>query len=349
MEHANIIYTPIDQQINKLISQGLIINDIDFAKHELQLYGYSNLIKSYRDPYTYTIDNHKRYRSGITFEHIHSLYIMDKNLRNAVMASMLDLEEYIKEAAADVISASFGIRQDQYLNYRNYANKRKRSPRFSLPGILDTLKKTIDTDKDPIFHYQSKYGFVPPWILFKGIYLSTIVNFIDQFKSAEKNSLIAKLYNTSALDISEKDLSALMMDTLFICLEYRNLAAHDGRIYNHESSYRPRFTSFNKTVHHGFSFLLFLLDHFNYKAPFSNLEKTLLYQLNRHCGAFPEDITYLGQILNINITPIETVWTTPNSSIYHQEPTCSGLKNPTQIELSVAKSNGLRPCKRCCK
>lgn len=35
---------------------------------------------------------------------------------------MLDLEEHIKECAADVVAVSFGIHQDDYLKYRNYQN-----------------------------------------------------------------------------------------------------------------------------------------------------------------------------------------------------------------------------------
>lgn len=70
MENEAPIYATIDEQIEKLKKQGLIIDDIDFAKTELSLYGYSNLIKSYRDPYTIVSDGKKFYRSGITFEQI---------------------------------------------------------------------------------------------------------------------------------------------------------------------------------------------------------------------------------------------------------------------------------------
>lgn len=44
METNKIIYTAVDDQIKKLKNQGLIINNEEFAKSELQLYGYSNLI-----------------------------------------------------------------------------------------------------------------------------------------------------------------------------------------------------------------------------------------------------------------------------------------------------------------
>ena len=100
------------------------------AKDALSLYGYSNLIKSYRDPYTIIVDGKKMYRSGVSFNQLVSLYLLDKNLRNSVMAAMIDLEEHIKEAAADVVAHSFGTHPNDYLNFRNYSNKRKRKYRF---------------------------------------------------------------------------------------------------------------------------------------------------------------------------------------------------------------------------
>lgn len=83
MEKQKILYATAEEQIEKLKRQGLIIDDPAFAKAELELYGYSNLIKSYRAPYTIVSDEGKKtYRSGITFEQVLSLYILDKNLRN---------------------------------------------------------------------------------------------------------------------------------------------------------------------------------------------------------------------------------------------------------------------------
>ena len=52
-------------------------------------------------------------------------------MRNSVIAAMLDLEEHIKEAAADVIAKSFDVNQNDYLLYKNYQNKRKYKSRFT--------------------------------------------------------------------------------------------------------------------------------------------------------------------------------------------------------------------------
>ena len=157
-----IYYSTPEDQLKKLISQNLTIYDQDHALAGLRLFGYSNLIKSYRDPYILKSDDTIMYRDGVSFEQISSLYFFDKALRNTVMASMQDLEEHIKEIAANVIAQSFGVDPSSYLQYRNYQNKRKRKERFSLNGILHTMNEALTTDKEPIHHYMEKYGSVPP-------------------------------------------------------------------------------------------------------------------------------------------------------------------------------------------
>lgn len=345
--------TLVEQQLQKLLSQNLTINDMEYARNCLKLYGYSNLIKSYRAPYIVRENDSITYRSGVTFEQVCSLYILDKNLRNAVMASMQDLEERIKEAASSVIYDAFSANQKQYLSFKNYVNKKKRKKRFTLGGILDTLNNTLDTDKNPIYHYKIKYGNVPPWILFKSIYFSTIVNFIDLFKTPQKNDMVNSLYDFKELNpnLSIDKQRMLMMDTLYICLDYRNMAAHGGRIYNHNSKYTLHINEiFGPNTHttiKGFSQLLFLLSLFEYSAPYDRLQQALTTELNRHCSQFPQDVTYLGQILNIDIYPIQHVYISPKSKIYHFDRHCCGLKNATEINLETAEEMGYLPCKKC--
>ena len=348
---AVINYTTPDQQIEKLKKQNLIIEDEDAAKDILSLYGYSNLIKSYREPYTHISNGQKVYRSGVTFGQIYSLYILDKELRNAVFASMLDLEEHIKEAAADVVASSFGTEPIDYLNFRNYQNKKKRKDRFTLTKIIQKMNDTLQTDKDPIHHYQQVHGIVPPWILFKSIYFTTMNNFIDKFKSPEKDKMVDKLYNLSSLGLSPEAGRMLMMDTLFISQEYRNIAAHGGRTYSYSCNSNLRiseiFTNGQPVPASGFSQLLFLLDMLEYDSPYRSLHYVLYKEVNRHCNLYPQDVTYLGQILNMDIVPRTVVYVTESSSKFHANPYCSGIQNVRQIELEDAKTQGYIPCKRC--
>lgn len=344
----DIQYTTAEQQIEKLKSQHLNIENEALAKEALTLYGYSNLIKSYREPYTIISDNQKIFRTGVSFEQICSLYILDKNLRNAVMAAMLDLEEHLKEAAANVIAVSFGVHQNDYLQYRNYQNKKKRKYRFTLPAILDTLKSALNTDKNPIYHYQNVHGIVPPWILFKSIYFSTIINFIDLFKANEQKALVSHLYDTANINIPIQKLSELMMDTLFICLNYRNRAAHGGRIYNYVCDIELHSSNYINYSVRGFSQLLALLELLKYKNPYQRLSKALQQEINRHCSSFPSDVTYLGQTLNMNIESVQLVYVSERSKKYHFDQHCSGIQNTKLLELSEAEKRGYKPCKRCC-
>lgn len=351
MEH--IIYTTPEEQVKKLKSQNLIVDDEDRAIKILYTYGYSNLIKSYREPYIIRLDNSISYRSGVTFDQIFSLYMLDKDLRNAVIASMLDLEEHIKEQASDVVATSFGIHPDEYLGYRNFRNKRKRKERFALPNILKTMRKTLDTDKDPIHHYNTMHGIVPPWILFKSVYFSTIINYIDQFKKKEQIQLAHKLYNTSTLKIDESQAVNLMMDTLYLASDYRNLAAHGGRIYNYASRNRLRIDDMladsSPLSNAGLNQLLIALGFLSYGAPAKHLQNILHHQLSRHCNRYPQDITYLGKTLNIDIVQKPVVFTSNHSNKFHKLPYCSGLKNAQEMDYEEAKSKGYIPCKRCAK
>ncbi len=346
-----ILYTTPKEQLQKLKSQNLIIEDEALAEDVLNLFGYSNLIKSYREPYMIVSNGHKIYRSGVTFNQLLSLYILDKNLRNSVMAAMIDLEEHIKEVSANVIAHSFGTQPEEYLDFRNYSNKRKRKYRFTLKGILETLNATLDTDKDPIHHYKTEHGIVPPWILFKSVYFSTMVNYIDQFKIAQKNEMIDKLYNLANLQIDYVAARKLLIDTLSICMEYRNLAAHGGRTYNYICHSLLRadeiFTCDQNISASGFSQLIFILGLLNYKNPCYLLSHALNVEVNRHCNDYPQDVTYLGQILNIDIVPHSIVYVSGTSNKYHTNPYCSGIKNSIPLELDEAKSQNYIPCKRC--
>ena len=227
--------------------------------------------------------------------------------------------------------------------------KRSEKKQFTLSSILNKISKALNTTKDPIFHYKQKYGTVPPWILFKSIYFSDIVNFINLFKPAQRTRLIEKLYDINNLKVENDELPKLMMDSLFICLEYRNLAAHGGRIYNYECKSKLRFADEHSINLYGISELFFALNALKYTAPYNNLSNILSYQITRHCKMYPEDITYLGQLLNMDIQAERIVWMTKGSSKFHSDPHCSGIKNPIELSFAEAEKNGLTPCRRCCK
>lgn len=151
----------------------------------------------------------------------------------------------------------------------------------------------------------------------------------------------------------ESNARMLMMDMLFVCMEYRNNAAHGGRMYD----FLPRntirasqiFSSDYSDFSPQYTDLIALLSTLRYKNPYDQLNYTLTEEINRHCDAFPQDVTYLGQLLNINIEVHNIVHITATSNKYHCNPNCSGIQNTSAVDLSFAIENGYIPCKRCCK
>lgn len=308
MDEKRILYADSEKLIRKLDSQGLIMADREAVKLALDTYGYSNLIKSYRDPFIFTTQEGKKYRNNASYEQIFSLYVFDKMLRNAVMSSMLDLEEYIKMTIAEIIAKDFGTDPENYLAFKNYRNRNKKVERFRLSNLLRSMRECLKITVPPISHYQTKYGCVPPWILFKSIYFSTMVNFIDCFKKEQLDQLIAKLYPDLPAD--QINLKMLLLDTLFMCNEYRNVAAHGGRIYNYKPKSKIRYVEiFNDDrmyISDGISSLLYSLDRISYDKPFVILKTTLDAEINRHCTAFPQDNIYIGEAMSIDIIATDT-------------------------------------------
>lgn len=358
-----IIASTIPNQLEKLKIKGLLISDEPFATEALEIYGYYNVINSYKEPYILINKNEqKHFKPGTTFEQIFSLFQLDHQLRNSVMVAMIDLEEHLRAIAANVISSSFGTNIEIYLNRTNYQNRKIKDPRFSLDRILASLRNVaLANNANPIKYYREKYSNVPPWILFKGIFFNTLVNYIRLFKTDEKDRMIHTVFGIRDNLPIENGVKNLFISTLFLFLDYRNLTAHGGRVYN----YCPKNTLFlseqdikelelfiqnpRVAVHKpGVEQLLFSLQLYRYKSPFNNVIKTLNAELTRHCNDYPNDISFIENITGITVSKSPTVWISNNSKIYHKSPNCGHSKNLYNIAFEDAKKSGFIPCKKCC-
>ena len=122
----------MDEQIEKLLSRGLEINDLDSARRKLTQYGYYNIINSYKNPYLIIENNHKHFKSDTSFEQLFSLFVFDHNLRNAILSAMLALEEHTKALASEVLAYSFGTNEKDYLQWKNFRDRRVSHERFGL-------------------------------------------------------------------------------------------------------------------------------------------------------------------------------------------------------------------------
>ena len=222
------------EQIDLLKTRGLIINDEAFALEKLKEENYYNIINGYKDLFITpgTTDN---FITGTTFEEIYYLYDFDRVLRNILFKQILKVENILRSLIAYSFSETYG--NDNYLKLSNFetlkgsgcSQVRYQQRIEQIQKLLSNLQNDISgaiSKKSYIKHYMLNYGFVPLWVLVNAVSLGRL----SQFYSLMNQSIrikVAKHWN-----IQEEDLNQYIKTLAF----YRNLCAHDERIYNSRCS-----------------------------------------------------------------------------------------------------------------
>lgn len=306
-------FTTIDEQIRILKSRNLTFVSEETAAKVLQRFGYYNIINGYKDPYVENMNGEERYHDGITFEQVFSLFACDRAIRNRLMDAMLQIEDNLKTALAYTLGECFSADQSLYLKPENFRAGKNRNGIYQRDELLKKFDKIMHDDAQPIKHYREVHENIPPWILLKGASFGNLVNFIKLQKGPQKNKIISIVYNIPESFVAiSTELKDLFMDTLFVCLDFRNRAAHGGRIYNYKtkSSFR-----FNPILHSrmnvseadyrcgigrtGLSALVQAISLFDNKEPSLALKIACSYFPNKHFELYPDDKTYLDTYLKI--------------------------------------------------
>lgn len=123
------------QQMEKLRSSGLRIEDEEVCRRVLADIGYFPVVNGYqsffRDPST------RVYREGATFGDILALYEFDVELREIMLDALLKVEAKIRSALAYEFCAAYGESQSKYLDARCYATSK--GAKRVLPKLLNML------------------------------------------------------------------------------------------------------------------------------------------------------------------------------------------------------------------
>lgn len=222
-----------DEQVELLKTRGLTINDKEFAIKKLEEGNYYNIINGYKD--LFIIPNTDNFISGSTFEEIYSLYNFDRNLRTTLFKYILNVENTLRSLVAYNFSQRYG--NDNYLKLDNFETLRgsgcteeKYQERIvHIQKLLTNLQKDISgaiTKKEYIKHYILNYGFIPLWVVVNCITLGRLGQFY-RLMSQPVRVAVAQHW-----EIEDEDLSQYIKTLSY----YRNLCAHDERIYNTKSA-----------------------------------------------------------------------------------------------------------------
>lgn len=224
-------FKTIDEQIEILKNRGLIFRDENSAKNILIKNNYYNIINGYKAPFI-TQGTNDNFLSGTTFEEIFCLFTFDKDIKDIFLEYILKVENNLRSFISYYFSMYHG--NDNYLVLNNFDDFSKnqnvtlenRQNRIrNIQDLIGTVHKEIVRtigSKEYINHYILDYGFVPPWVLVNILSFGKLSKFLELMKQKER-ILISQHYG-----ISENELVQFVK----LLAYFRNLCAHDDRIYN---------------------------------------------------------------------------------------------------------------------
>lgn len=166
---------------------------------------------------------------------------MDRNIRSRVMESLEIFESEFKQAVAYTVAEQISDDENQYiLRYhyntgKKYYNSHIQKSVYPVDDLLRQMKYICSAKTQPYKHYREQHGNVPPWILVKKLTFGNLIWWYRLLKNNERESVIAKMFGIPKSFINE-DIRKMFGNILTLLLDYRNTAAHGGRIFNHHSS-----------------------------------------------------------------------------------------------------------------
>lgn len=307
----------IGNQIKQLRDErGLLFNSEEHARDMLTRYGYYEIINGYKDHFMNdSKDDTKGFKTGTTFEHIFSLFELDRHLRESVMNSLELFEANFRQVLAYTIAEKISDDQKTYINRKQYRTGDKYYDRqlhkeiYPVDKLIYTMNAIVNANTDPYKHYREHHGNVPPWILVKKLSFGNLIWWFKLLDSKYSDPIIAKMMNFPEPFISTlPELREVFGSMLTLYLDYRNTAAHGGRIYNHKTKKHalPYLTLLHKNAlkiseadyrrgmgQSQLGIILKTLVMLDNKDPVDELAGSIAYRCREYLKQFPDDEEYL--------------------------------------------------------
>lgn len=231
------------QQLNILRRRNLNIPDGSKAIRILKREGYYNIINGYKDIFLDELLSKQKqsdwYKNDMCFDYIYALYDFDRNFRQILLKYLLKMETAFKTKIAYHFSQKF----KQNFNYLDINNFDPADPQ-RITALIARISKVITDNSEPkdqggqFYHYLDKYKELPLWVLVKKMTLGEIIHFFKALQPDMKESIItevtteyAKIYKIQQPLISDQA-STSFYNMLTFLNQFRNICAHDERLYN---------------------------------------------------------------------------------------------------------------------
>ncbi|HOB54028.1 MAG TPA: Abi family protein [Acidobacteriota bacterium] len=209
----------IEQQVDLLISRGMVIQDRARAARYLAHLNYYRL-RAYWLTFEDAVGtNNHHFRPGIDFQDVLSLYIFDRKLRLLVLEAIERVEVSVRARFAYVLGTRYG--SHSYLDKSYFADS-------SVHGLcLENLREEFDRSRETfIQHYKDKYDdpeMPPIWAACEIMSFGQLSKWFQNLRQRRDRQEIA-----SAFRLNESVLGSFLHHLTHV----RNLAAHHCRVWN---------------------------------------------------------------------------------------------------------------------
>lgn len=217
-------FKTLDEQVKILQSKGLIVSDEQETKDILLRENYF-FINGYRWLFLESTTR-KLFLPGTTFEELYALFQFDRHIRNITFKNLLIIENNLKSITAYNLSSKYGIKEEDYLNAKNFVSDRKRKKQVD--DLLRKMKRQIRVNggqHQATLHYTEKYGYVPMWIAVKVLSFGIVSELYQILKTEDQISIAQDFHATREL----------LVVYFPILANFRNLCAHEDILYEHKA------------------------------------------------------------------------------------------------------------------
>jgi abortive infection bacteriophage resistance protein len=209
----------IDEQLDLLISRGMVIPDRARASRYLSHISYFRL-RGYWIPFEKKGNGPGHvFQDGTTFDAVLDLYVFDRKFRLLVLEAIERVEVSFRAHFANELGVRYG--SHFYLDGAYFRSA------FTHKKLIDSLQEEINRSKETfIEHYRNTYDQPPSppiWATSEVMSFGQLSTWYKNIKARSDRNLIAKIYG-----VDETILQSFMHHLTFI----RNITAHHGRLWN---------------------------------------------------------------------------------------------------------------------
>lgn len=209
---------------------GLVINNKNFAETALRSLTYYDLVNGYKNCFM----TNEKFNPGTTIEQLYLFYNIDKGFQSILFKYSTVVENSFKSKLAYIISANFGVWEDEYLDANNYYKTNNKVKFSEVKAACLSIYENTDVIPQPTKHYLEKHNHIPAWILFKNLSFSNSINFFQLLKQPEKRALSDLLITSHKVSSGYK--IAYLLSALNIIRSYRNKIAHNLKFVTYKSA-----------------------------------------------------------------------------------------------------------------